>query len=222
MIAKLFDKRRARRIEQAKARMAPLRTFEERVCELARILDEDGYLAEYELADDGTFNIVEHNCAILAVALRYGNACSSELEFIRAVLPEADRRAHLAHGRRRAPLRLLGPPDGGTEGPPDEREQVAKFHPWRGKIATCSEEPEVELGGGGRRRRLALFVGQRDRQDLADLRGQVERHLVPDGLGHVVHVRPVAGREDDLGQARRWAARTSASRRRSAAPCPAA
>jgi DeoR family suf operon transcriptional repressor len=100
MVAKLFDKRRARRIEQARARMAPLATFEERVCELAKILDEDGYLAEYELADDGTFRVVEHNCAILAVALRYGNACSSEIEFIRAVLPEAtvERTSHMVAG----------------------------------------------------------------------------------------------------------------------------
>src|SRR4051812_34272314 len=100
MVAKLFDKRRARRIEQARIRMAPLATFEERVCELAKILDEDGYLADYELADDGSFRVVEHNCAILAVALRYGNACSSEIDFIRAVLPEAtvERTSHMVAG----------------------------------------------------------------------------------------------------------------------------
>ena len=100
MVAKLFDRRRARRIEQAKARLAPLASFEERVCELATILDEDGYLAEYELADDGSFRIIEHNCAILTVALRYGNACSSELDFIRAVLPEAtvERTSHMVAG----------------------------------------------------------------------------------------------------------------------------
>ena len=38
----------------------------------------------------GLYRIVEHNCAIWAVAQRYGQACSSEIEFIRAVLPEAD------------------------------------------------------------------------------------------------------------------------------------
>jgi DeoR family suf operon transcriptional repressor len=31
---------------------------------------------------------VEHNCAILDVATRYGAACSSELAFLRAVMPD--------------------------------------------------------------------------------------------------------------------------------------
>ena len=36
------------------------------------------------------FRIVEHNCAIWAVAQRYGQACTSEIDFIRTVLPDAD------------------------------------------------------------------------------------------------------------------------------------
>ena len=45
--------------------------------------------AEAVPQDDGSFHIVEHNCAILAVATRYGAACGTELEFIREVLPGA-------------------------------------------------------------------------------------------------------------------------------------
>ena len=99
LVDRLFAKRRKRRIADAKARLAG-RPFDERVAELSRILDEDGYLADYELLPDGTFRIVEHNCAILSVALRYGNACSSELEFLRAVLPEAsiNRTSHMVAG----------------------------------------------------------------------------------------------------------------------------
>ena len=49
---------------------------------------------------DGTLRIVEHNCAILNVALRYGQACGTELSFIREVLPGADveRVQHLLDG----------------------------------------------------------------------------------------------------------------------------
>ena len=75
--------------------------FAERVAEMGRILDEDGYLAEVEPMDDGTgFRITEHNCAILSVASKYGQACSSELEFIRAALPDAtiDRVKHMMAG----------------------------------------------------------------------------------------------------------------------------
>lgn len=45
------------------------------------------------------------NCAIFGVAMRYGQACSSEIEFIRAIMPDRDR-THVTHGRRGAPLQL--------------------------------------------------------------------------------------------------------------------
>ncbi len=95
-LATVFTRRRERRLQQAQTRLEPLKTLQARVQELARILDEDGYLADVTLEETG-YKIVEHNCAIFAVALKYGQACSSELEFIRAALPEADvqRVAHM-------------------------------------------------------------------------------------------------------------------------------
>jgi DeoR family suf operon transcriptional repressor len=99
LVETIFDRRRQRRIEGARARLET-GTFPEKMRELARILDEDGYLAEALSNDDGTFTIVEHNCAILGIALRYGQACGSELEFIRAVLPQArvERTSHMITG----------------------------------------------------------------------------------------------------------------------------
>ena len=99
LIDRLFERRRARRVERAKARMDG-KEFGDRIAELTQVLDEDGYLAELVELDDGTFRIVEHNCAILAVATKYGAACGTELEFIREVLPDArvERVAHLLAG----------------------------------------------------------------------------------------------------------------------------
>jgi DeoR family suf operon transcriptional repressor len=99
MVDRLFERRRRRRVERAEERLAG-KSFDARVHELARILDEDGYLAGVERADDGTWRIVEHNCAILEVALRYGQACSSELGFLRQVMPDAEieRLSHMASG----------------------------------------------------------------------------------------------------------------------------
>jgi len=99
LVERMFARRRDRRVEQARDRVAGL-PLAEQVRELTRILDDDGYLAECVEQDDGTYRIVEHNCAILAVALRYGVACGTELEFIRAVLPDArvERVAHLLSG----------------------------------------------------------------------------------------------------------------------------
>jgi DeoR family transcriptional regulator, suf operon transcriptional repressor len=95
-----FERRRARRLRQAQARMAG-KPLPEKVAEMARILDEDGYLADFESLPDGTWRITEHNCAIFAVASRYGQACSSELGFLRDALPEAqvDRVAHMVAGQ---------------------------------------------------------------------------------------------------------------------------
>jgi DeoR family suf operon transcriptional repressor len=89
LVDELFEMRRQRRVDGAVARLAG-KPFDDRVTELARILDEDGYLADIEQLDDGTWRIVEHNCAILGVAERFGQACSSEIGFLREALPDAE------------------------------------------------------------------------------------------------------------------------------------
>jgi DeoR family transcriptional regulator, suf operon transcriptional repressor len=103
LLDELFAKRRQHRIESARGRLASKRTLSARVAELTRILDEDGYLASWEKVAPRVFRIVEHNCAIWAVAERYGQACTSELEFIRTVLDGADveRVQHMVAGARR-------------------------------------------------------------------------------------------------------------------------
>ena len=87
-VDRLFARRRQTRIENATERLRPRRSLKAKVEELARILDEDGYLATAETIGRRRHRIVEHNCAIAAVAGRYGQACSSEIDFIRAVLPD--------------------------------------------------------------------------------------------------------------------------------------
>ena len=100
LVDRVFERRRRRRTEAAKARVAG-KAFDEQVAELTRILDEDGYLASWEPMAGGGYRIVEHNCAILDVAKRYGNACSAEIEFLRKTLPDAriERVAHMMAGQ---------------------------------------------------------------------------------------------------------------------------
>jgi DeoR family suf operon transcriptional repressor len=89
LVQRLFERRARRRLEEARTRMDGL-PFPEKVATIAQILDEDGYLADFVQREDGTFVITEHNCAVLSVAKRYGHACSSELAFLQAALPEAE------------------------------------------------------------------------------------------------------------------------------------
>ncbi len=90
LVDTLFARRRDERIRNATERLARRRSLKAKVAELTRILDDDGYLATFEEVAPGVFRIIEHNCAIWAVAQRYGQACTSELDFIRAALSGAD------------------------------------------------------------------------------------------------------------------------------------
>jgi DeoR family transcriptional regulator, suf operon transcriptional repressor len=98
-VKRLFQERGSRRLLGATPRLAGL-SLEDQVSELTSILDEDGYLADVEVLEGGGWRITEHNCAILTVATGYRQACSSELDFIRAALPGAtvERVAHLMDG----------------------------------------------------------------------------------------------------------------------------
>jgi len=99
LVDTLFERRRDERVRNATARLAKCRSLKAKVTELARILDDDGYLATWEEIPGG-FRIIEHNCAIWAVAQRYGQACTSEIDFIRTVLPGAsvERVQHMVAG----------------------------------------------------------------------------------------------------------------------------
>ena len=99
LLERIFKRRMKRRLERTQVRLRPLKSLEDRLRELTKILDEDGYLADFEV-NDGKFRITEHNCAIHAIALRYAQACSTELEFLRLALPgsKVERVAHMIAG----------------------------------------------------------------------------------------------------------------------------
>lgn len=96
LVDEVFERRRRDRVARARERLAAADdgTPASRVEELARILDDDGYVAEAipPTTDDPSepWRVVEHHCAIFDVAERYRSACSTELDFIREVLPDAE------------------------------------------------------------------------------------------------------------------------------------
>lgn len=99
LLSRIFERRRDRRVEQARTQMAG-KNLDEKISLLAGMLDEEGYLADFEKLPGGAFRMTLHSCAIWAVASRYGQACTTELEFLREVLPEVEieRIAHKAAG----------------------------------------------------------------------------------------------------------------------------
>jgi predicted ArsR family transcriptional regulator len=107
LVASAFARRAEQRRDRAAIRLAGL-DFEGKVQELARILDEDGYLADCEPTGDGSWLVTERNCAILDVARHHREACHSELAFLRAVLADAavERVAHVLGGARHCAYRI--------------------------------------------------------------------------------------------------------------------
>lgn len=74
------------------------RSASERVALVARLMNEQGYMAEWQEAA-GAFWLAEHNCAIRAVAERFPEVCAAEQQFLRDVLGAAvERRTHITSG----------------------------------------------------------------------------------------------------------------------------
>ncbi len=99
LVGRIFDQRRKRLVEAARERVAG-KPIDERIDLLTQLLDEQGYLADCEKVDDGHYRINLHSCAIWAVASRYRQACTAELDFIRDLFPDAavDRVTHKTAG----------------------------------------------------------------------------------------------------------------------------
>ena len=113
-VDRLFARRRQTRVANATRRLADRSSLEAKVQELARILDEDGYLATAQTTGPGRHRIIEHNCAIAAVARHYGQACTSEIDFIRTVLPDTtvERTHHMVAGDRHCAYDITAPATG--------------------------------------------------------------------------------------------------------------
>lgn len=93
-------------------RLPDTATVLERAAELARIQDEQGYLAEAVLGPDGVIRVIEHNCSIHRVAKDHQAACRAELALFREVLGvEVQRETHIAAGDRCCTYRVGGTAD---------------------------------------------------------------------------------------------------------------
>lgn len=106
----------ARRLQGELAGATP----SERMAAVARLLSEEGYMAEGTTsASAGT--LIEHNCAIQAVAERFPEICVAEAKFLAAALgAEVDRQEHILSGCSACEyrVRFSGPDASGAEGAP--------------------------------------------------------------------------------------------------------
>jgi len=97
-LARIFEHMKDAAVAQQSPRVATKR-LPQRVAEIAKIMTEAGYMAEWEQLDHRTFQIAEHNCAIACVAQHYQHACMCELAMFRELLQASvNRQTHIVAG----------------------------------------------------------------------------------------------------------------------------
>ena len=86
---------------------SPRTPLPDRVAALARIREEEGYMAEWSREADGSLLLVENHCPICAAAEACQGLCAGELELFREVLKaRVERTEHLLEGARRCVYRI--------------------------------------------------------------------------------------------------------------------
>jgi len=84
-IMDLLGERQAQLFLQYNQRLNSLE-FEDKINELAKIRDQEGYIAESKKINkkdqrNGTYELLEYNCPILQVAEKHGSMCSRDRTF---------------------------------------------------------------------------------------------------------------------------------------------
>ncbi|WP_040491743.1 helix-turn-helix transcriptional regulator [Ilumatobacter nonamiensis] len=88
LVRRVFDRRRRRLVDDARPRLDGA-SADDRIAIVTELLDAQGYLADCERVDASRYRIHLHHCAMWPVAQRYRQACSSEIDFLSDLLPEA-------------------------------------------------------------------------------------------------------------------------------------
>ena len=89
MVAELFQNRQER-MKKLYEQQLGNKSFDEKIKELVAVQNEHGYMSELLQHDDGSFELVEHNCPITEVARAYPIACECERQLFETLIHEAD------------------------------------------------------------------------------------------------------------------------------------
>mgnify|MGYP001819763882 FL=1 len=88
LVDRVFDRRR-RRLARDVGEKLPDSSIADRIEGLTRLLDSQGYLADIEHTGGGRYRLNLRSCAMWDVANRYRQACNSELDLLRDLIPGA-------------------------------------------------------------------------------------------------------------------------------------
>jgi predicted ArsR family transcriptional regulator len=86
----------------------------EKLTTLANMRTEEGYMAEIESLEDGSFQLIENHCPICTAAKSCTGLCDRELEVFQRVLGEdlkVERTEHIVSGARRCVYSIVNKND---------------------------------------------------------------------------------------------------------------
>ncbi len=102
-LERLIARREASTREGYERSLRGAASLEARLATLAKIRAAEGYMAEWQAQDDGTYLLLENHCPVCAAAEACQGFCRSELMLFRALLSPAtvERTEHILVGARR-------------------------------------------------------------------------------------------------------------------------
>jgi predicted ArsR family transcriptional regulator len=92
-----------------RSRIPPRASLHQRLKTLVSIRNDEGYMAELQRQQDGSFLLIENHCAISAAANGCPKLCDAELAVFRSILGEGvviERAEHILRGARRCAYRI--------------------------------------------------------------------------------------------------------------------
>lgn len=106
---RLLEVRTCQQLEGYTQQMKGARSLKQRLNKLAEIRTNEGYMAEVQAQEDGSFLLVENHCPICAAANACTGLCAKELEVFQSLLGDQariQRVEHIIAGERRCAYQI--------------------------------------------------------------------------------------------------------------------
>jgi predicted ArsR family transcriptional regulator len=111
-LQKVIENHEKRVLERYSQKIRPADDLEGKVAKLAKIRTDEGYMAEYEVTEDG-FLFIENHCPICSAAKACQGFCRAELNIFQAVLGDdisIERTRHILKGEQRCAYKITPKP----------------------------------------------------------------------------------------------------------------
>ncbi|GAX35090.1 helix-turn-helix transcriptional regulator [Nodularia sp. NIES-3585] len=106
---KLLEIRTQQQLAAYQAQICSFNSLAERLAALVELRSHEGYMAQSQTLEDGSFLLIENHCPICAAATACTGLCEQELTIFQSVLGEnvkVEREEHIITGARRCVYRV--------------------------------------------------------------------------------------------------------------------